>query len=140
VSGVSIESDHISKHPSSLVEWTVTVVFTVSVLLQKVILDDLSYFQCDLVCFIQTRLHSEKVIQMSTRWQSIRRGVGVGFIPSGKNSIQYTPCQQAEQFLTNLLPSAKFLCIYFGEWNILDRPFRSKVPIHSCTCCNSNSS
>jgi hypothetical protein len=49
VSGVSIESDHVSKHPGGLVEWTVTIVFTVSVLLQEVILDDLSDFQCDLV-------------------------------------------------------------------------------------------
>lgn len=54
--GVAVEANHVAKHPGCLVEGAVTVIVTVAVLLQEVILDDLSNLQSDLVSFIETRL------------------------------------------------------------------------------------
>lgn len=56
MSGMLVEANHVTKHPSSLVEGTVTIVIAVTVLLQKVILDKSGNIQSDLVSFIQTRL------------------------------------------------------------------------------------
>jgi hypothetical protein len=44
MSGMGVESNHVSKHPCGLVEWTITIIVTVSVLLKEVILDDLGNF------------------------------------------------------------------------------------------------
>lgn len=56
VGGMLVEADHVTKHPSGLVEGAVTIVVAVTVLLQKVILDKSGNIQGNLVRFIQTRL------------------------------------------------------------------------------------
>lgn len=53
---MGVETNQVAQHPGGLVEGAIAIVVTVTVLLQKVVLDDLSHFQCDLVGFVQTRL------------------------------------------------------------------------------------
>ena len=54
--GHVVESHDVLQHPHGLVEGTVSVVRSVGVLLEEVILDQLGYFQSDLVGFCQGTL------------------------------------------------------------------------------------
>lgn len=58
MSSMGIETDHVAEHPGRLVERAVAVIVTVTVLLQEVVLDNLSDFQGNLVGFVKTRLHN----------------------------------------------------------------------------------
>ena len=65
-SGSVIETDEVLKHEYGLVEWTITIVGCVAVLLQVIVLDELGNFKSDLVGLgegVLKKEHNQRFLQ-----------------------------------------------------------------------------